>query len=155
MVAGRRTEAGENRVAVAKFLVQRIGENSVLGVPLERSLALCGIAHHDQLLRILHRQHLQQKSVHDGENGGIRADAKRQRNHRDRSKAGALAQLPHCENEIADNSIHLNRSLLVAQCHHGIDLGRAISRDYAGHKAITASKTATARNVTGSVGFTS
>ena len=59
-----------------------------------------GIGQGDQLLRVLDRQHLQQHGVDQAEDGGIGADAERQRKHRDRSKTGALGQQASAVDEV-------------------------------------------------------
>jgi hypothetical protein len=46
------------------------------------------------LLRISYRKHLEQQRIHDGEDGRIRPNAKREREHRNRGEPRAFVQLP-------------------------------------------------------------
>ena len=50
-----------------------------------------GIRQDHELLRVFHRQHLQQHRIDQAENGGVGADAQRQREHGHRGKTGLLA----------------------------------------------------------------
>jgi hypothetical protein len=57
-------------------------------------LALMIAAEFHQLTRILNRQHLEHQGIDEGEDGGVRADAQRQRERGDDREAGGLQKHP-------------------------------------------------------------
>ncbi len=77
-----------------------------------RLLPMCGpvdqIMH--QLLRIFHRQQPQHQLIHQCEDGGIRADAQRERGHRHRREQRTAAQVAQREFDVGQNSGHVNQT---------------------------------------------
>jgi len=57
-------------------------------------------ADHDKLLRVLDGKHLQQQRVHDGEDGGICADAQRQSDNGNCCESRTFAQLPNAISQV-------------------------------------------------------
>ena len=64
------------------------------------------IAHYHKLPRVLHRQHLEHYSIHQAEDGGVRAYAKRQREHGNRGKGRILAQHAQGVSEVLKEGSH-------------------------------------------------
>ena len=62
---------------------------------------------HDQTTRLRIRQRPEQDGVEDREDGGIGADAQRQRGQRDGSKTGVLTQHAHSVAQIVEQRIHV------------------------------------------------
>ena len=62
------------------------------------------IAECDQLLRVANRQIAKQDLVDQGKDGGIAADAERQREQRDRGEAGTLGKRAHTDAKVLQNS---------------------------------------------------
>ncbi len=92
--------AGPGEVEVIAAEGAHIGEGTAFAAPIEeirvRHRALRelrrGLEDHQQPVRIGIRQRLQKHAVHHAENGRVRPDAQRQRQHRDGGEAGVLAQ---------------------------------------------------------------
>ena len=64
------------------------------------------IAHNYQLSGILHRQHLEHDCIFQAEDGRVRADSKRQRQHRYGGKGGILAQHAQRVSNVLKKSSH-------------------------------------------------
>ena len=92
-LALRGEHTGERLRAVAQGLEFAIREDTALARGCsDVHAAGVGIGQGDQLLRVFHRQHLQQHRVDKTEDCGIGADAERQGEHCHRGEAGALCE---------------------------------------------------------------
>jgi len=64
------------------------------------------VAQPHQLLRMADRQRPQQCLIEQRENGGVGADAQRQREHRHQCKTGRLQQLTDSVTKVEKNGVH-------------------------------------------------
>jgi hypothetical protein len=63
-------------------------------------------AKHNELRRISHRQRAEHHGVNEAEDGGVRADAERERQHRHGRKSRTLCERPQPEAKILKESFH-------------------------------------------------
>ena len=74
------------------FAIKRIGKQVHAGIAHGAMMDVRGIADNDQLSGVPDRQHLEHHCILQAEDGGVCANAKRQRHHSHGSKGGILAQ---------------------------------------------------------------
>ena len=83
-IAGARVEAQLFGAAAREYAREQIGMRAELQIEWIRSIAFApaaGAVEIHELLRLFYRQHAQHQRVHEREDGGIRADSQRQREH--------------------------------------------------------------------------
>jgi hypothetical protein len=86
---------GEARRPAAK-LREILGRGRNIGQAARRE----GFLEDHELIRIGVRQRMQQHGISRGEDGNVRSNCKRQREHRDDAEPGTLQKLPECELKI-------------------------------------------------------
>src|SRR5206468_1691146 len=72
------------------------------------------IGEEDEVPRILHRQRAQQETVDEGEDGGVRTDAERERQDRDGGDDGCRAQGSDGEATVVNEAVHQQKRALIA-----------------------------------------
>src|SRR5271154_862773 len=96
----------ELRIIVPKHLVLVIGEERPIIPHAAVDAAVLLIAYAPQLIRVHHRQRLQQHRMHQRKDGGRRTNAKRERQNRRCGKPWNLAKLPQRVPNIFKNCPH-------------------------------------------------
>ena len=97
----------EHRVLVAEVLEHGVRQRGQeVAVVVGRSREGAGAVEHDQPLGLVHREGPQHHLVHQGEDGGVRADAQGQGEHDDEGEAGALREGPKREAQVLSQLIH-------------------------------------------------
>ena len=96
-------DRGKSRRALLEILVHGVGGHAH---PAVAAHVRTGGPDHHKLLGIAHGQEAQQELVHQGEDGGIGADAQGQRGHRNQGKQRAAGQVAKGEFDIRKKSAH-------------------------------------------------
>src|SRR3954462_1872734 len=102
----RSQHSSEDTASVSDIAIQRIRKYPYSRIAHPAGMDFCRIAHHYQLPWILHRQHLEHDCIFQAEDGGVRANAKRQRQHGDGGKGRILAQHAQRVSEVLKKSSH-------------------------------------------------
>jgi hypothetical protein len=89
-------------------VVQSVREHIEIAIVEESSqdAAVGGVADAVELSRVGYRQRPQQDGMNQSEDGGIRANAQRQRKNDSDREAGALAQPPACVTKVLQQDLH-------------------------------------------------
>ena len=93
-------------IVIAKLLVERIRVDAPVVLKSAEHAAIAAVAQSVELARFRDRQALEHHSVEQSEDGGVGADAQRQRDHADCREAG---RLPHAAQTVAK---------ILDQCSH-------------------------------------
>src|SRR5260370_41528597 len=109
----------ENRVLPLPIQVVRRGDREC--GHSRKALCRRDMPNIDQTVGFPECQRTQQRSVHDGEDCGIRPNSKRQSDHGNGGEPGTLPQLTNRIENILKYSIH-SKLIFVAHSHHWIDL---------------------------------
>src|ERR1700719_264225 len=72
------------------------------------------LPHHHQAIRLEVRQRSQHNAFYDAENGGVRTDAESERENRDRSEAGVLAEHAQRVAQVCEKRVEPEAAALLA-----------------------------------------
>src|SRR5579872_2060260 len=99
-------ESGENGIVIAQFFIKRVRKDvdarSSVGTAVHKPC----VADHNELLRILYRQHLQEECIYDGKDGGVSADSEGQCEDGNNRETGTFAELPDRVMQILKDRSH-------------------------------------------------
>ena len=133
MVGGACTQSAEDRIAIPQLFIKRVRKNLGAGSAIGAAAGLRWVADDNQLLRIFHRQHLQQQSIQNREDRCVRPISQRQCEDGHQSESWVPAKLAHCVADVL-TQIH-SLSSLVPQRLHGIYAGCSPRRNVGGDQS--------------------